>query len=189
MEQRVSNSIIVLMSDTVSNSIAVLMLDTQFMPAPVLNRLSAVSVLVTRYTIHILCQHRSWIGCLPFFRSHGTQHTSYASIGPESGVYPFFGHMVHNARWWILKTIVSKEIHAKLKVLQSPCETGKNTASSDTRMLKIQRRFNRKTHFFRTFSHFGPHIWNNLPQDIRHSATLPSFKSQLKTFLFSEYCS
>ena len=36
--------------------------------------------------------------------------------------------------------------------------------------------FNRKTHGFRTFSHFGPHIWNNLPQDIRHSATLSSFK-------------
>ena len=40
-----------------------------------------------------------------------------------------------------------------------------------------------------TLSHFGPHIWNNLPQDIRHSATLFSFKSQLKTFLFSEYFS
>ena len=59
-------------------------------------------------------------------------------------------------------------------------------SSSDTRMLKLQR-FNRKTHGFRTFSHFGPHIWNNLPQDIRHSATLSSFKSKLKTFLFSEY--
>ena len=33
------------------------------------------------------------------------------------------------------------------------------------------------------------HIRNNLPQDIRHSATLSSFKSQLKTFLFSEYFS
>ena len=59
-------------------------------------------------------------------------------------------------------------------------------SSSDTRMLKLQR-FNRKTHGFHTFSHFGPHTWNNLPQDIRHSATLSSFKSQLKTFLFSEY--
>ena len=57
---------------------------------------------------------------------------------------------------------------------------------SDTRMLKIQR-FNRKTHGFRTFSHFGPHIWNNLPKDIRPSATLSSFKSKLKIFLFSEY--
>ena len=44
-------------------------------------------------------------------------------------------------------------------------------SSSDIRMLKIQR-FNRKTHGFRTFSHFGPHIWNNLPLDIRHSLLL-----------------
>ena len=51
-------------------------------------------------------------------------------------------------------------------------------SSSDTRMLKIQR-FNCKTHGFRTFSHFGPHIWNKLPQDFRHSVTLCSFKSQL----------
>ena len=53
-----------------------------------------------------------------------------------------------------------------------------------TRMLKLQR-FNRKTHGIRTFSHFGPHIWNSLPQDIRHSATLSSFKSQLKTLYLS----
>ena len=46
-----------------------------------------------------------------------------------------------------------------------------SSSSSDTRMLKIQH-FNRKTHGFCTFSHFGPHIWNNLPQDTSHSATL-----------------
>ena len=51
-----------------------------------------------------------------------------------------------------------------------------------THMLKLQR-FKCKTHGFLTFSHFGPHIWNNLPQDIRHSATLSSFKSKLKTSL------
>ena len=62
-------------------------------------------------------------------------------------------------------------------------------SSSDTHMLKIQCCINHKTHGFRTFSDFGPHIWNNLPRDIRHSATLSSFKSQLKTFLFSEYFS
>ena len=33
---------------------------------------------------------------------------------------------------------------------------------------------------------FGPHIWNNLTQDVRHSHSLPSFKNKLKTFLFSE---
>ena len=61
-------------------------------------------------------------------------------------------------------------------------------SSSDTRMLKLQR-FNRKTHGFHIFSHFGPHIWNNLPQGIKQSVILSSFKSKLKTFLFSEYFS
>ena len=55
-----------------------------------------------------------------------------------------------------------------------------------TRMLEIQQ-YKRKTHGFRTFSCFGPHIWNSLPQDLRHCLTLSSFKAKLKTFLFSQY--
>ena len=45
------------------------------------------------------------------------------------------------------------------------------------RMLKL-RHFSCKSHGFCTLSHFGPHIWNSLPQDIRHSAILSSFKSK-----------
>ena len=56
--------------------------------------------------------------------------------------------------------------------------------SSDTYMLKIQQN-KRKTRGFRTSSCFGPHIWNSLPQDLRHCSTLSSFKARLKTFLFS----
>ena len=57
----------------------------------------------------------------------------------------------------------------------------------DTCMLEIQQ-YKRKTHGFRTFSCFGPHIWNSLPQDpLRHCSTLSSFKAKLKTFLFSQY--
>ena len=59
-------------------------------------------------------------------------------------------------------------------------------SSSDTRMLEIQQ-YKRKTRGFRTFSCFGPHIWNSLPQDLRHCSTLSSFKAKLKTFLFSQY--
>ena len=51
---------------------------------------------------------------------------------------------------------------------------------SDTRILKL-RRFNC------SLSYFGPHIWNNLPKDVRHSTTRPSFKNKLKAFLFSEH--
>ena len=57
-------------------------------------------------------------------------------------------------------------------------------SSSDTRMLKIQQ-YKRKSHGFRAFPCFGPHIWNSLPQDLRHCSTLSCFKAKLKTFLFS----
>ena len=39
-------------------------------------------------------------------------------------------------------------------------------SSSDTRMLEIQQ-YKRKTRSFRTFSCFGPHIWNSLPENLR----------------------
>ena len=58
-------------------------------------------------------------------------------------------------------------------------------SSSVTRMLKIQQ-YKRKTQGFRTFSCFGPHIWNSLPQDLRHCSTFSSFKAKLKTLLFSQ---
>ena len=59
-------------------------------------------------------------------------------------------------------------------------------SSSDTRMLKIHK-YKRKTHGFRIFSCFGPHLLNSLPQDLRHWSTLSSFKAKLKTFLFLQY--
>ena len=57
---------------------------------------------------------------------------------------------------------------------------------SDTRILKIQQ-YKRKSHGFGAFPCFGPHIWNSLPQDLRHGSTPSSFKAKLKTFLFSQY--
>ena len=44
-------------------------------------------------------------------------------------------------------------------------------SSSDTHMLKIQQ-YKHKTHGFRTFSCFRPHIWNSIPQDLKHCSTL-----------------
>ena len=58
--------------------------------------------------------------------------------------------------------------------------------SSDTCMLKIQQ-YKHKTHGFHSFSCFGPHIWNSLPQILRHCSNLSSFKAKLKAFLFSQY--
>ena len=70
-----------------------------------------------------------------------------------------------------------------LHVYTPSCALG---SSSDTRMLKIQQ-YKRKTHGFRTFSCFGPHVCSSFTQYLRHCLTLSSFKDKLKTFLFSQY--
>ena len=74
--------------------------------------------------------------------------------------------------------------HSELLQVYTPSRTLRSFP--DTRMLEIQQ-YKRKTHGFRAFSCFGPHIWNSLPQDLRHCSTLSSFKAKLKTFLFSQY--
>ena len=58
---------------------------------------------------------------------------------------------------------------SELLLVYTPSRTLRS--SSDTRMLEIQQ-YKRKTHGFCTFSCFGPHIWNSLPQDRRHCSTL-----------------
>ena len=59
-------------------------------------------------------------------------------------------------------------------------------SSSDTHMLKIQQ-YEHKSYGFRAFSCFGPHIWNSVPQDLRHCSTLLCSEAKLKAFLFSQY--
>ena len=75
--------------------------------------------------------------------------------------------MCYNAITGSAPSYLSELLH-----LYSPSRSLRS--SSDTRMLKIQR-FNRKTHSFRTSSHFGPHIWNNLPQDIMQALCYSHF--------------
>ena len=67
--------------------------------------------------------------------------------------------------------------------------SGSNPAGSNRHniLTNDNENYKHKTHGFRTFSCFGPHIWNSLQQDLRHCSTLSSFKSKLKTFLFSQY--
>ena len=73
---------------------------------------------------------------------------------------------------------ISELLHA-----YSPSRTLRS--SSDTRLFKIPR-YRRKTHAFRSFAHFGPFLWNNLPFVLRSSTNLKSFKTQLKAHLFRE---
>ena len=89
---------------------------------------------------------------------------------------PISEHMKYNSACMCYNAITGSAPSYLSELLHLYSPSLSLCSSSDTSMFKIQR-FNCKTHGFRTFSLFGPHIWSNLPQDIRHSATLSSFKS------------
>ena len=61
-------------------------------------------------------------------------------------------------------------------------EPSKLLRLSGTGLLSVPRV--KTKHGEAAFSFYAPHIWNKLPENCR-SATLSSFKSQLKTFLFA----
>ena len=56
-------------------------------------------------------------------------------------------------------------------------------SSSDDRVFSLPR-MRTKTHGQRTFSFQGPSTWNKLPYRLRHSRSLQSFKTAMKTHLF-----
>ena len=124
----------------------------------------------TRAIILSICEAYDLnFGMAPY---HGI-HCSFARVSRYTGVHsPFFFQIGYNGR---STSPLTPDL--SYTILRS---------SSDTRMLKIQQD-KRKTRGFRTFSCFGPHIWNSLPHHLRHCSTLSSFTAKLKTFLFSQY--
>ena len=66
----------------------------------------------------------------------------------------------------------------------SPHSTPRSTRSSTKQLLSVPRT-RLKTKGDRAFSVAGPNLWNPLPLHIKSSITLASFKSNLKTYLFT----
>ena len=58
-------------------------------------------------------------------------------------------------------------------------------SSSDTRLFRIPS-VRTKTYGQRAFAYQAPSVWNELPHSLRHSPSLQSFKTNLKTHLFPQ---
>ena len=56
---------------------------------------------------------------------------------------------------------------------------------SVTNKLLVEPRAKLTTYGFRSFSFAAPRLWNRLPLNIRSCSSVSSFKSRLKTFLFT----
>ena len=72
----------------------------------------------------------------------------------------------------------------ELLILYHPTRT---LRSSSSPLLLDVPRTRLKTFGDRSFSVFVPNVWNKLPENIRICQTTSSFKTALKTFLFSNY--
>ena len=75
----------------------------------------------------------------------------------------------------------------KQKENKTKAQNALGTVSTEYTIKNKLKKARRSTMNHASTSCFGPHIWNSLPQDLRHCSTLSSFKAKLKTFLFSQY--
>ena len=82
-----------------------------------------------------------------------------------------------------LKLLMAQPPHYIAEIL-SPHSTSRSTRSSTKQLLSVPRT-RLKTKGDRAFSVAGPNLWNPLPPHIKSSTTLASFKSNLKTYLFT----
>jgi len=79
------------------------------------------------------------------------------------------------------KTLQNSQPHYLSSLLQ-PHNSHRSLRSSDKKLLHVP--FIKSSLGRRSFSYSAPFIWNHLPFPLRSTTSLPSFASQLKTFLF-----
>ena len=78
-----------------------------------------------------------------------------------------------------------------LRGLIHPYTSSRNTRRSTLKLKYLQApTFDRKVyksikHFFNSFSHYAPVLWNSFPFHVRNSPSVASFRKHLKTHLFS----
>jgi len=73
-----------------------------------------------------------------------------------------------------------------LSELISPYKPTRTLRSQDASLLTVPR-YSLKTFGKRAFSVTAPTLWNSLPSSLRHTDTFPTFKKNLKTYLFCMY--
>jgi len=86
------------------------------------------------------------------------------------------------------KCIITDTMPSYLSSLLHPYRPCRTLRSQDALLLESPR-YSLKSFGQRSFSVFGPATWNSLPLSLRQSNSLPTFKKNLKTFLFLKHLS
>ena len=89
-----------------------------------------------------------------------------------------------------IMTLTFKSLHdlapQYLTELVTPYRPKRSLRSAKKDLLNLPK-MSLKRYGYRSFQYAAPALWNNLPESIKSSKELSSFKSSLKTYLFKNY--
>ena len=89
-----------------------------------------------------------------------------------------------------IATLIFKCLHnlapIYLQNIIEPYQPSRNLRSSSHNLL-VQKRYHYKTVGERSFSFYGPQLWNSLPSHLRSIENFTTFKRELKTYFFEMY--
>ena len=159
----------------------------------------ATTTLVCAFIFSKLDHCNSLLAGLPKHLTHRLQRiqNNAARLVCKSSKFEHVSPLLHSLHW----LPISDRIDYKISSLthSAICGTGPEylseldqiyspsrplRSSSDTRLLCIPS-VRTKTYGQRSFSYHAPTTWNNLPAPLRHTESVTSFKTSLKTHLFS----
>ena len=89
-----------------------------------------------------------------------------------------------------IMTLTFKSLHdlapQYLTELVTPCRPKHSLRSAKKDLLNLPK-MSLKRYGYMSFQYAAPALWNNLPESIKSSKELSSFKSPLKTYLFKHH--
>ena len=95
----------------------------------------------------------------------------------------FTGHRKTRKACLCFQCIYQNSIPPYISDLLHPYRPSRTLRSLDTSLLTVPR-FSLETFGKKSFSVFGPTVWNSLPLSLRKSQCFTTFKAKLKTHLF-----
>ena len=144
--------------------------------------------------LHISSMHQSQCYSFPVCTSHMSpvlrkpRHVSATSLLRTLHWLPVKARIKYKIACLCFQCLSHNTMPPYLSDLLHPYQPPRTLRSLDTSLLSVPR-FCLETFGRRSFSVFGPTVWNSLPSSLRKTQCFSTFKKKLKTHLFEKHLS